>query len=186
MIAGSNGYLKDAPPPSYNGYDGPIEEGCAINAPLAADGSDTYLGKPPSLFPYHHSRQPAPLRTTDILPPLSGYKFFPAGDYSQCTAACTAQTKYDAAHPDKQGCYKPCNFVNAYVLSIDGLSAGIYCSMYSQVWDRSYATNCGQSRKYGFLTVRFDVASSYAYAKNPQDQTLTTCKSTGALGAGEH
>lgn len=132
VIAGSNGYFKDVPPPSYTGYNGPSPEGGAINAPLD-NGTDTYMG----------------------------YKFFPNGDYSQCTAACTAQTVYNGRHPPSDGSApKVCRFVNAYLLSKNNVAQGIYCSMYTRVWDRSYGTNYGQYRG----SDRYTVANSYGYA----------------------
>lgn len=57
VIAGSNGYFKDAAPPAYSGYEAPVEEGCAIDAPLAADGSNTFLGTPS--LPILHPRDSA-------------------------------------------------------------------------------------------------------------------------------
>ncbi|ERF69061.1 hypothetical protein EPUS_01017 [Endocarpon pusillum Z07020] len=133
VIAGSNGYLKDAPPPSYPGYTGPTRFGGAINAPLAAGNVDTYMG----------------------------YKFYANGDYSQCVAACSAQTAYNARHPPQDGSPpKRCTFVNAYLLSKDNVVQGIYCSMYTQVWGPEFATNYGQYRG----TNRYTVANSYGYA----------------------
>ena len=38
------GYNKNAPPCGVKGYTGPLELGGAINAPLDAQGHDTYLG----------------------------------------------------------------------------------------------------------------------------------------------
>jgi hypothetical protein len=129
--AGSNGYLKDVPPPSFSGYNGPDQVGGAINAPLDS-GVDTYMG----------------------------YKFYPNGDYSQCTAACTAQTAYNGRHPPSDGSApKICRFVNAYLLSKNNIAQGVYCSMYTRAWDRSYGTNYGQYRG----NDRYTVANSYGY-----------------------
>lgn len=67
--------------------------------------------------------------------------------------------------------------MNAFVLSRNGVSAGIYCQLYSQPWDRSYATKCSQSTTNSDgPTTRYDVASSYGYKANPQDGVLSTCK----------
>lgn len=136
VIAGSNGYLKDAPPPTYPGYSVPSPLGGAINAPLLDGQFDTYLG----------------------------YKFYPNGDYSQCIAACTAQTAYNARHPPKDGSQpKVCAFVNAYLLSKDHGVQGAYCSMYTVTWGREFGTNYGQYRGNN----RYTVANSYGYSLLP-------------------
>ena len=44
VIAGSNGYTKAAPPPSYAGFDGPQELGGAIQAPSGYIGSSFFSG----------------------------------------------------------------------------------------------------------------------------------------------
>ncbi|KAI9783197.1 MAG: hypothetical protein M1839_004037 [Geoglossum umbratile] len=117
VIAGSNGYNKD---PVYNtppGWTGPAVLPAAINAPLLY-GENTYMG----------------------------YKFF-EGVYnpSVCTAACDATTAYNRRHPSNCK-YNVCRFVNAYVLTMNNVPQGFYCSMYSAGWDPSYATNTGQTR----------------------------------------
>lgn len=135
VIAGSNGYLKDAPPPTFAGYSAPTPLGGAINAPLL-NGQNTYMG----------------------------YKFYANGDYQQCTAACTAQTAYNSRHPPSDGSApKVCGFVNAYLLSKNNVVQGVYCSMYTVAWDRSYGTNYGQYRG----TDRYTVAHSYGYSLLP-------------------
>lgn len=75
-----------------------------------------------------------------------GSKFFPFSQeqgftMQSCTSACTAQTDYNKNHPNKDGTWKTCAFVNGYVLSKNGVPQGLYCSMYTQVWAASYATN---------------------------------------------
>ena len=44
VITASNGYNKNAPPPSYPGYTGPTELGGAINAPSGYVGAKWYSG----------------------------------------------------------------------------------------------------------------------------------------------
>ena len=44
VIAGSNGYSKNAPPPSYSGFSGPTEFGGAIQAPSGYIGSRFFSG----------------------------------------------------------------------------------------------------------------------------------------------
>jgi hypothetical protein len=132
VLAGSNGYLKNSAPNSCPGFNAPVPVGGAINAPLY-NGVDTYMG----------------------------YKFYPNGDYSQCTAACTAQTGYNSRHPPSDGSPpKVCESVNAYLLSKNNVVQGVYCSMYTRTWDRSYGTNYGQYRG----SDRYTVANSYVYS----------------------
>jgi hypothetical protein len=44
VIAGSNGYNKNAAPPAYAGFDGPTELGGAIQAPSGYIGSSFFSG----------------------------------------------------------------------------------------------------------------------------------------------
>jgi hypothetical protein len=140
VISGSNGYNKNAAPAAQNGFSGPIELGGAINAPNdPVTNTNTYMG----------------------------YKFF---SFSQvqtyelgveaCTAACTAQTAYNARHPPAAPA-KPnvCNQVIVYVLSDNNQPQGIYCSMYSEAWAQNYATNYGQYRGSDY----WSVSQAYAY-----------------------
>ena len=118
VIAASNAYNKDAPPPSVAGFADPIGLGGAINAPLDANKKDTFMGS--KFFPFSQEQ---------------GFTL------ESCTSACTAQTAYNKAHPNKDGSFKTCAFVNGYVLARAGVPQGLYCSMYSQTWAASYATN---------------------------------------------
>jgi hypothetical protein len=118
VIAASNAYNKNAPPPSVAGFTNPIGLGGAINAPLDANNKDTFMGS--KFFPFSQDQ---------------GFTL------ETCTSACTAQTAYNKAHPNKDGTFKTCAFVNGYVLSRAGVPQGLYCSMYSQTWAASYATN---------------------------------------------
>ncbi|KAI4122903.1 MAG: hypothetical protein LQ338_005555 [Usnochroma carphineum] len=135
VIAGSNAYNKASPPPAIACYTGPVELGGAINAPYNAQGQNTYMG-----YKYH---------------PFSQYQGY---DPSTCAADCNAQTAYNKRHPAADGSYQTCSFFNAYVLSVNGVPQGLYCSMYTQVWAASYATNYGQYRgtdRYSYSIVLF-------------------------------
>ncbi|KAM3075038.1 hypothetical protein ACMFMG_007502 [Clarireedia jacksonii] len=139
VIAGSNGYNKNAPPCEVDGFQGPTELPGAINAPLdPVTKTDTYMG----------------------------YKFFSfdvAQTYQQgvlsCTAACTAQSKYNAEHPPATGKAAICNQVVVYVLSDNAQPQGIYCSMYTESWAPNYATNVGQYRGSDY----WSVSQAYSY-----------------------
>lgn len=118
VMTGSNGYNKNAAPPAIKGFGSPVGFGGAINAPLDAQGHDTYVG-----FKYY---------------PFSQSQGYTPGT---CASACNAQTAYNKAHPASDGSFKSCNFFNSYVLSKNGIAQGLYCSMYTQTWAASYATN---------------------------------------------
>ncbi|KAI6711413.1 hypothetical protein JHW43_006074 [Diplocarpon mali] len=140
VISGSNGYNKDAAPKSQAGFSGPMSLGGAINAPNdPVTNTNTYMG----------------------------YKFFTfaqvgtfANGVSACTAACTAQTAYNARHPPATPA-KPsiCNQAVVYVLSQNNQPQGIYCSMYTEQWAANYGTNSGQYRGSDY----WSVSQAYAY-----------------------
>ena len=79
------GYNKASPPPPADQFIGPTELGGAINAPLDAQGHNTYLGN--KFYPFSQSQGFTP---------------------STCASACLAQTQYDAAHPAADGSYMSC------------------------------------------------------------------------------
>ncbi|KAF2113355.1 hypothetical protein BDV96DRAFT_662375 [Lophiotrema nucula] len=143
VIAGSNRYSKLAPcpsPASYTNFTSPsrLLHG-AINASLAADGSDTYLG----------------------------IKLYNNGPYdpSQCAAACQAQTAYDGSTAASDGSYKPCNFFNSYILAKNNVPQGTYCSFYTQTWDASYVVNTG----YNYGSDVYAVWASFTYSLTAPD-----------------
>ncbi|KAH0365382.1 ubiquitin carboxyl-terminal hydrolase, partial [Aureobasidium melanogenum] len=137
VMTGSNGYNKNVAPPAIKSFGPPIAFGGAINAPLNAQGHDTYVG-----FKYY---------------PFSQSQGYTPGT---CASACNAQTAYNKAHPASDGSYKSCSFFNSYVLSRNGIAQGLYCSMYTQAWAASYATNYGQYRG----SDRYTVSESYGYS----------------------
>ncbi|MCJ1229635.1 hypothetical protein MMC12_006304 [Toensbergia leucococca] len=137
VITGSNGYNKNAPPPSIPGFTGPTELGGAINAPLDASGKNTYITF--KYYPFSQSQGYTP---------------------STCASACTSQTAYNSRHPAADGTYVTCEFFNAYVLSENGVPQGLYCSLYTETWAPSYGTNYGQYRG----SNRYTVSESYSYS----------------------
>ncbi|OCL06951.1 hypothetical protein AOQ84DRAFT_67379 [Glonium stellatum] len=143
VITGSNGYNKNPcpTPPQLTNFTGPSAQlPGAINAPNdPTTGKNTYLGM----------------------------KLYNGGpfDPSQCSAACQAQTAYDARHPASDGTYMPCNFFNAYILLKNGIPQGTYCSFYSRTWDASYATNTG----YTSGSTQYSVVDSFTYALTTPD-----------------
>ncbi|KAL9095300.1 MAG: hypothetical protein Q9165_002557 [Trypethelium subeluteriae] len=150
VIAGSNGYNKVAAPPAQTNFTGPTELGGAIQAPLNAQGKDTYLGM----------------------------RLFSIYDPSQCAAVCQSTTAYDKKHlVDSNGNYAACNFFNTYILSKNNNVVGMYCSMYSQVWGKSYSTNIGQ---YDSAGNHYTVSSSYSYTLTQQDSGNVNSGSSSA------
>jgi hypothetical protein len=114
VIAGSNGYVKNAVKP-IDGYDGVALGNKAINAPLNCLGQDTYMG--------------VKIFTTSFYDP------------SLCAAACESQNEYNIAHPPSEGTVKICRFFVTYLSEVNGRPEGQICAMYTQAWHKSYATN---------------------------------------------
>ena len=138
VIAASNGYTKNSPPPPLTGFTGPISTGGAINAPFLPNETNTYLGA--KIFP--------------------GASFDPA----ICAATCTTQTTYNLAHPRSDGSSSSCVFFNVFLLSLDDVPQGAYCSLYTVPWVRGYGTNFGQYRSGSDgVSRRYEVSQSYAY-----------------------
>jgi hypothetical protein len=138
VIAASNGYTKNGGPPPIPWFTGPVEAGGAINAPKLTNGTDSYIGA----------------------------KIFVGSAYDPtiCAFACYDQTTYGLKHPKPDGTSNVCAFFNSYLLSIDNVPNGLYCSLYTTAWDRSYGTNYGQYRTDDQgVTHRYSVSQSYTY-----------------------
>ncbi|KAI1422734.1 hypothetical protein F5Y12DRAFT_717077 [Xylaria sp. FL1777] len=119
VIAGSNGYMKNNLV-DIPGFNGVALGNAAINAPLNCLGQDTYMGSKIFTTSYY--------------------------DVGLCAAACTSQNEYNLAHPPATGEPKLCNFFVTFLSEKNGSPEGQICSMYTQSWDSSYATNDGQWR----------------------------------------
>ncbi|KAI4846510.1 hypothetical protein E4T44_05023 [Aureobasidium sp. EXF-8845] len=129
------------------GYTSSISLGnAAMSAPLNCNNADTYMG----------SR-------------LWNDGFF---DETRCAAACTAQSIYNAKHPPSTGQPKLCQFYNTYILLKNGVKQGQYCTLYTQAWDASKATNKGQYRGQD----KFTIDSSFI-ATNATDSGDVSCPS---------
>ena len=101
-------------------------------------------------------------------PSYMGYQWFPfsqsQGFSAQtCADYCDAQTRYNVAHYSPDCSYVPCTFVNAYVLSKNGVPQGLYCAIYNATWDKSYATN---HVRYDQQGNNYTVSQSYGYRSN--------------------
>lgn len=135
VIAGSNAYVNEwISTPA--GYTGPNALGqAAINAPLDCNGDDTYLT----------------------------FKTFTSGpfDAAKCAAACTAESQWARANPPSDGSEpRTCQFFNTYLLYKNGKSVAQYCSLYTQSWPRSFATNRG----YEWAGDQYTIDYSYSFS----------------------
>ena len=131
-------YNKTVAPPAIAGFDGPTELPGAIEAPLDAQGHNTYMGY--RYFPFTQAQ---------------GY------DPQDCADQCTSQTRYNAQYRAvANGTYQTCAFFDAYVLAKNGVAQGLVCSLYNQTWSADYATNTVQWSGSDAYTV----ARSYGYS----------------------
>ena len=136
VIAGSNGYARDAVP-EIDGFDGTRLRNGAIEALADCTGTQTYMG----------------YTQFDI----SGATPY---NVSRCAAACREATAYNVAHPRADGSETPaCNFFNSYVLSRNGVAEGQVCGLYTRAWPARFATNVGQYRG----SDKYTISLSYAY-----------------------
>ncbi|KAI1814990.1 hypothetical protein GGS20DRAFT_366906 [Poronia punctata] len=131
VIAGSNGYMSNKVP-SLPGYNGVSLGNASINAPLNCLGEDTYMG--------------VKIFTTSFYDP------------SLCAAACVSQNEYNTAHPPQTGVPKICRFFVTYLSERNSSPEGQLCAMYTQAWDKSYATNDGQWRGDDHYTNEYVIA----------------------------
>ena len=127
-IAGSNGY-SSLTTQSAKGYKQVELKNSAINSPLDCNKQGSYMG----------------------------YKLFvqPAFDAKLCAAACKEQNKWATEHLPADGKPQLCRYFNTYILLKNGVSQGQYCSMYTQEWDASFATNDGQYRGDDHYTIQY-------------------------------
>jgi len=138
VIAGSNGYTAIDPvgtqtAPGYT-HDANLGD-ASINAPLDCNGQGSYMG-------YVSWNDGAPF------------------SIARCAAACTSQTGYNVAHPPSDGSAPlQCAFFNTYFLLKDGNVQAQVCSMYTETWDQSFATNTG----YYYGSDVYTIASSVTY-----------------------
>ncbi|KAH0365933.1 hypothetical protein KCU65_g5750, partial [Aureobasidium melanogenum] len=129
--------MYDTAPGGYSSIV--VSSSAALSAPLNCNGANTFIGS----------------------------KLFTSGpfDESLCAAACTAQSAYNLKHPLASGLPKLCQYYNTYVLLKDGVSRGQHCTLYTQAWDGSYATNKGQWRGTSVVTsIETDYTTEVVYA----------------------
>jgi hypothetical protein len=127
-IAGSNGYSSLATQ-TADGYAQVALNNKAINSPLDCNQQGSYMG----------------------------YQLFVQGafDAKLCATACKETNNWALEHPPADGKPQLCRYFNTYILLKNGVSQGQYCSMYSQEWDASFATNDGQYRDDDHYTIQY-------------------------------
>ncbi|KAI0153061.1 hypothetical protein GGR57DRAFT_492494 [Xylariaceae sp. FL1272] len=148
VIAGSNGYMKTRVP-KVTGYNGVSLGDFAVNAPLNCLGQDTFMGSK-----------------------VFSTSYF---DPSLCAAACASETQYNVEHPSAGEAPKICYYFVTFLAAENGNPQGQYCSLYTQSWDKSYATNDGQYRGNDHYT------NEYAFA-----YTNSICGGNPACPKGTH
>jgi len=99
-------------------------------------------------------------------------------DVSQCSQYCDAQTKYNLATAPKDGTpAKVCKFFNTYLLQAKLANGtivpqGQYCSLYTESWPKTYATNSGQWRGQDQYTVDYSFGFSKIASASDIDPTV--------------
>ncbi|KAI5239551.1 hypothetical protein E4T47_09330 [Aureobasidium subglaciale] len=156
-IAGSNGYVSNQISTPAGFQSGVYYGKKAINAPYDVQGYNTFMGS--KLF------------TT-------------TWDASSCATYCDSQTAYNLKTAPKDGTpAKVCKFFNSYVLTAlkgDGsvVTQGQYCTLYTEAWPASYATNSGQWRGNDQYVVDY----SFGYSKiDAGSDPVATGDRTGAV-----
>ncbi|THY30391.1 hypothetical protein D6D01_03257 [Aureobasidium pullulans] len=136
LIAGSNGYTNNTLATPV-GYSDALYYGTrAIDAPLDAQGFNTFI-------------------TSKI--------FSGPFDARLCAAACDAQTQYAIDHPSADGTpAKKCQFFNTYILNLNDNKhpQGQYCTLYTEAWPTKYATSTGSTTSSGDKLI---IEYSYGY-----------------------
>lgn len=166
VITGSNGYNRKAPPAPIPNFTGPVQLGGAINAPLD-NGYNTYMGVKFFKAPY----DPAVCAAACQAQTAYNKRHAVDGKYRPCVSApgreprpCLPRTCHDRKEAGWLTRPVPLqNFFAAYVLSKNNVPEGMYCSMYTRSWDRSYATNQGQWRG----TDYYSVSHAYSFTLSP-------------------
>ncbi|KAF1837759.1 hypothetical protein BDW02DRAFT_627691 [Decorospora gaudefroyi] len=127
-------------------------------------GSNAYVKDIPGSFATDNTLPPVPAGYTieqyanggAIIAPTDcngsetymGMRYWADGqlDITRCLAACHA-----AGEGDIYG--RQCRFINTYIQRRNGVPTSQHCSMYSNYWPSTYATNLGQSRGSDLVTI---------------------------------
>ncbi|KAK6003873.1 hypothetical protein QM012_008723 [Aureobasidium pullulans] len=146
VVAGSNAYQNNTliVPAGFSMNDALGD--AALTAPYDGQGYNTFMGS----------------------------TIFTKGTFSiqACADYCAAQTAYNVKHPASDGSPpRICAFFNTYMLYLNNASTpqGQYCTLYTEVWNSSYATNKGQYRgsDHYFVSYSFTFKNSTTVAPAP-------------------
>ncbi|KAI5247112.1 hypothetical protein E4T42_06060 [Aureobasidium subglaciale] len=152
VIAGSNAYQNNSLviPAGFSLSDALGD--AALTAPYDGQGYNTFMGS----------------------------TIFTKGTFNiqACADYCSAQTAYNVKHPASDGSPpKICASFNTYMLYLNNASTpqGQYCTLYTEVWDASYATNKGQYRgsDHYFMSYSFTFKNSTSVAPAPDKGDVT-------------
>ncbi|KAI1658607.1 hypothetical protein F4813DRAFT_355707 [Daldinia decipiens] len=151
VIAGSNGYMKNAVP-TVPGYDG------------EPTGNDTIDVPPDDMDPTPTTTTTTTASTSTTSSPTNtaqggtyiGSRIFTNTffDPGLCAAACDAQNRNNLANPPETGQPQICRFFTTYLLLRNGRPAGQYCALYTRYYSRRFATNGGARIGGDTLSVR--------------------------------
>ncbi|KAG9675574.1 hypothetical protein KCU99_g4532, partial [Aureobasidium melanogenum] len=146
VVAGSNAYQNNSlvVPAGFSMNDALGD--AALTAPYDGQGYNTFMGS----------------------------TIFTKGTFSiqACADYCSAQTAYNVKHPASDGSPpRICSFFNTYMLYLNNASTpqGQYCTLYTEIWNSSYATNKGQYRgsDHYFVSYSFTFKNSTSVAPAP-------------------
>ncbi|KAI1803931.1 hypothetical protein F4811DRAFT_571550 [Daldinia bambusicola] len=163
VIAGSNGYMKNAVPP-VPGYDGEPTGNSTIDVP------DDDMDPSPTTSTATSTSRNRPTHTaqggTYIGSRIFTNTFFdPVALVLRLTlpqtgaAACDAQNRNNLANPPARGQPQICRFFTTYLILRNGEPAGQICSFYTRYYPRRFATNGGTRSGGNTLAVRL----AYSY-----------------------
>ncbi|CAD0087479.1 unnamed protein product [Aureobasidium mustum] len=146
VVAGSNAYQNNTlVVPAGFGMNDALGD-AALTAPYDGQGYNTFMGS----------------------------TIFTKGTFSiqACADYCSAQTAYNVKHPASDGSPpRICASFNTYMLYLNNASTpqGQYCTLYTEVWNSSYATNKGQYRgsDHYFVAYSFTFKNSTSVAPAP-------------------
>lgn len=122
----------------------------------------------------------APLRDCAGTWTYLGYKLFTSGpfDPTLCSAACDAQTAYNAANPPASQDPVACAGFGTYVLtktnSTGSYPQGQMCTLYTGAWQAQYAVNTVSYDD--SIGAKYTYSLSFYYAKNTLQPICATAK----------
>ncbi|KAI0376803.1 hypothetical protein F5Y04DRAFT_273547 [Hypomontagnella monticulosa] len=161
VIAGSNGYMKNAIP-TVPGYEGEPTGNNTIDVPPDdMDPGDTTSSSVTTTSTSTDSTTSTDTTSSGRGGTYIGSRIFTNSyfDPSLCAAACDAQNRNNLANPPSQGQPQICRFFTTYLILRNGQPAGQYCALYTQYYSPQFATNSGTRSGGDTLAVR----NAYSY-----------------------